>query len=429
MNSGFENASNCDVSKAFRLDAPPDAMTLIGGKSYVYFGGDGYLGLQADPNMISVACNAALKYGLGAATSRNCYTAAPVQEVEKNAALFLGTEKAYYTLDEANIADLFLLSLSGVFERAFVDETALPFWNARFQRLNGLSADGAGAGLNKKELVSFKHGDPNSLREKLEKELRIDERPLLITDGISANFGSIAPLREYENVLDGFGESSMLIDDSHGIGVLGLHGRGTLEFYDFNLTRVNQTGRELSFGPHSEPLDLDFNSDSASNAKSENDSSSKVNVYMFASLAKAVGGFGVIAAGSELFIDKLVEYNQNSYAVPPNSIAAATAYSISQLDKKRRERNRLQENIRYLRSGLRKLGFVVEESPSPVVAIQVGTIQNMRRIHAELELDRVLTSFLPVKYNDARGVIRIAVFASHTCETIDMLLSSLKRVL
>ena len=127
MNSGFENASNCDVSKAFRLDAPPDAMTLIGGKSYVYFGGDGYLGLQADPNMISVACNAALKYGLGAATSRNCYTAAPVQEVEKNAALFLGTEKAYYTLDEANIADLFLLSLSGVFERAFVDETALPF--------------------------------------------------------------------------------------------------------------------------------------------------------------------------------------------------------------------------------------------------------------------------------------------------------------
>ena len=432
MSNSFESAFKNDVSKAFRLDAPPDATTTIGGKSYVYFGGDGYLGLQSDPSMISAACNAALKYGLGSATSRNCFTAAPVQEVEQNAALFLGTSKAYYVLDEANIADLFLLALSNSFERAFVDEECFSFWNLRFKCLNGMkSSDGS---LNRKELISFKHCDPNSLRDLLDRELNVGERPLLITDGVFTNSGSIAPLREYDAVLKEYGASSILVDDSHGIGVLGANGKGSLEYFNFDLTRVNQTGRELIFDSQNDNsssfADLcGDNSIDCSVSSGKKPISSRCDLYMFASLAKAIGGFGVIAAGSDLFIEKLMECNQTCYAVPPNAIAAASAYSLSQIEKLHKRRVDLQENVRYLRSGLRELEFDVEDSPSPIVVIQAGTVQNMRRIQAELELERVLVSFSPTRFKDARGAIRIAVFASHSVETIDMLLNSLKRAL
>ncbi|MBP5621277.1 MAG: pyridoxal phosphate-dependent aminotransferase family protein [Thermoguttaceae bacterium] len=432
MGNSSENVFKNDVSKAFRLEAPPDATTTIGGKSYVYFGGDGYLGLQSDPSMISTACSAALKYGLGSATSRNCFTAAPVQEVEENAAKFLGTSKAYYTLDEANIADLVLLALSNSFDRAFVDEECYPFWISRFERLNGMKS--SGKSLVQKELIPFKHCDHYDFQKKLSSDLNLDERPLLLTDGVFTNSGTIAPLRKYETVLKEYGESSVLIDDSHGLGVLGANGRGSLEYYNYDLTQVNHTGREVTFDQQKDESSFCTDScDVSSSKKSVNlakeSTVTQCRLYMFASLAKAFGGFGVIAAGSELFVEKLMEYNQTCYAVPPNAIAAATAYSLSQVEKLQKRRICLQENVRYLRSGLKKIGFDVEDSPSPIVVIQMGTVQNMRRIQAELESERILVSFLPTRFKDARGAIRIAVFASHTVEMIDMLLTSLKNAL
>ncbi len=430
MNVGFANTLKNDVGKAFRLEAPPDATTTIGGKSYVYFGGDGYLGLQSDPSMISVACRAALKYGLGAATSRNCLTSAPVQEVEQNAAKFFGTSSAYYALDEANMADLFLSATSNSFERAFVDEECFSFWNSRFRRLSNVG--GKSNGDSVKSLVSFKHCDPGDLREKLDKELALDERPLVLTDGVFAKLGTIAPLRDYENVLKEYGESSLLIDDSHGFGAIGANGRGSLEFYNYDLTQINQTGNEIKFDLQDDcslfVADSRFcNSLKERNSIGKQTKASQTSIYMFASLAKAFGGFGVIAAGSDLFIEKLMEYNQTSYSVPPNAIAAASAYSLSQIEKLQKLRRRLQENVHNLKTGLSKLGYDVGNSPSPIVVIQAGTVQNMRRIQAELELERIIVSFLPTRFKNARGALRIAVFASHTPENIDMLLTSLNR--
>ncbi|MBQ4203317.1 MAG: pyridoxal phosphate-dependent aminotransferase family protein, partial [Thermoguttaceae bacterium] len=78
-----------------------------------------------------------------------------------------------------------------------------------------------------REFVVFKHCNPEDLREKLQNELALGERPLLLTDGVFSNFGTVAPLKAYEKILQNFGDSAMLIDDSHGIGVLGETGRGT----------------------------------------------------------------------------------------------------------------------------------------------------------------------------------------------------------
>ena len=87
------------------------------------------------------------------------------------------------------------------------------------------------------------------------------------------------------------------------------------------------------------------------------------------------------------------------------------------------------KNVEHLRAGLRSMGIAVEESPTPIIALQIGSTQNMRRIQQELVKDRFLTTFLPVKYNGSLGVLRIAVFATHSPETIDHLLATLKRIL
>lgn len=425
--------SKVDVSSAFRFDAPPDALTTIGGKSYVYFSGDGYLGLQAEPKMIEASCLAALKYGLSAATSRSCFTAAPIQDVERSAATFFGSQCAFYTLDEKNAAELLLSVLSNRFERAFVDEISAPFWKMVFCRMSSDAACVRRSDVFKKDLISFNHCDANDLQKKIDEELELGERPLLLTDGVFANWGDVAPLKQYEEVLKRYGNSAILVDDSHGIGVLGDRCRGTLEHFGFDFSKVNQTGNEIRFDESAPLFDDEFdsadNNDQANNSKLlDSEKSDGVNVFMFASLAKAIGGFGCVVIGSELFVDDLTECDR-SFAVPPNSVAAATSYALQLLTRSNERRLKLQENVQRLRLGLRKLGFDVGDSPTPIVPLQVGSIQNMKRIQKELEKNRVLVSFLPCRFHNAMGILRLTVFSTHTTETIQMLLSSLENSL
>lgn len=427
---------NDEVSAAFRLDSPPDAITTIGGSSFVYFGGDGYLGLQADPEMIDVACRATLKYGMGAATSRSCFTAAPIQTVEQNAAAFFKSQKAYYTLEEKSAAELLLEILANTFERAFVDETSASFWKSLFDSVYRGCSKRRG-GLNK-ELVVFKHCNVIDLRRKLESELALGERPLLLTDGVFANLGDIAPLREYERVLKNYGFSSILVNDSHGVGVIGDSSRGTLDYWGFDFSRINQTGNEIDFDDESNLVDEAFadiwypnniDKNSEKNTKITNSETDKnVNLIMFASLAKALGGFGCIIPGSELFVEELNEREQ-CWTIPPNSVAASTAYALRQLTNSNRRSTRLHDNVKYLRDGLRKIGIETGNWQTPIVTFQIGSMKNMRRIQKELEQDRVIISFLPIRFHDSLGVLRLAVFATHTREHIDLLLDSLKRAI
>lgn len=413
-----------DVSKAFRLDSPPDAITTIGGKSYLYFVGDGYLGLQADPGMIDVACKASLKYGLGTATTRNSFTAAPVQEVEECAASFFQTQSAYYTIDEHSAAELLLYSISNCFERAFVDECSAPFWKSLFQKVYGcVSSDDEQC---QKKPIVFKHCNPEDLKRALDANLALGERPLVLTDGVFASFGDIAPLKEYERILKSYGKSLILIDDSHAVGVIGKNFRGSLDYWGFDSSKVNQTGNEISFEDKSSTwsngrLDTELEREYGNQVVETGD----VSIYMFASLAKAVGGFGCIIAGSELFIDEIME-NDMCYAIPPNSAAASTAYALNLLTTSCERNKQLVKNIKYIRNALSKIGLETGDNPTPIIPLQIGSVQNMRRIQKELENDRILVSFLPLPYQGSMGVLRLAVFATHTPEIIQMLLDSLK---
>ncbi len=447
-----------NVENAFRLDGPPDATATIDGKTYVYFGGDGYLGLQANPEMLATACEAAMKYGLASATSRRCFVPAPAREVERNAAEFFGVSRAFYALGEATLAEATLRLLAGSFDRVFVDEASAPFWtpllekcanerrrnadwkrlerSERLKRLGARNVDGGesetrrgGWSASDETPILFRHCDSVDLAGKMRRYLPPGARPLVVTDGVFADCGSVAPLDEYVASARRFPGAALIVDDSHGVGVLGASGRGTLEHLGFDLSRVNETSRETEFESRFEPERLDDETFGES-ARSANGKRDGVRVYMFASLAKAVGGFGCVAPGSELFVEKLTERCEELCgAIPSNPIAAATAQGLRILTKEPNLRARLRENSKRLRAGLRTLGLEIANSPSPIVSFQVGTPQNMRRIQRALANERILVSFLPARGDGARGALRIAVFATHSPEMIDALIEKLRAVL
>ena len=436
-----------NVENAFRLDGPPDATATIDGKTYVYFGGDGYLGLQADPDMLATACEAAMKYGLASATSRRCFVPAPAREVERNAAEFFGVSRAFYALSESTLAEATLRLLSGSFERVFVDEASAPFWtplfekcaterrrNAAWGRLERAERSRRPEGRDEiddwdEEPILFRHCDAIDLAGKLRRYLAPGARPLVVTDGVFADCGSVAPLDEYAATLRRFPGAALAVNDSHGVGVLGDRGRGTLEHFGFNLGNVNKTMRETEFEADFEP---DAFGDEAlvGASRTSNGKDDGVRVYMFASLAKAVGGFGCVAPGSELFVEKLTERCEEICgAIPSNPIAAATARGLRILTTAPNLRTRLAENAARLRAGLRTLGLTVAESPSPIVSFQAGTPQNMRRVQQALANERILISYLPARGDGARGALRVAVFATHSPEMIDALVEKLRETL
>jgi 7-keto-8-aminopelargonate synthetase-like enzyme len=92
-----KSTTQAAIEETFSFDGPPDAMVTVAGKVYLYFGGNGYFGLQADPEVLAATCEAVLRYGVGTATTRTAFTSPPVFEVERRVAEMIGTPHALYT--------------------------------------------------------------------------------------------------------------------------------------------------------------------------------------------------------------------------------------------------------------------------------------------------------------------------------------------
>jgi 7-keto-8-aminopelargonate synthetase-like enzyme len=158
-----------------------------------------------------------------------------------------------------------------------------------------------------------------------------------------------------------------------------------------------------------------------------------VRTYLTFSLSKAVGGSGGIIPGTESFIQRLKDWSAVYFgaSAPASPIAAATAKSLSMLTDSTL-RLKLQENIQLLHTGLRSIGLKVCESPLPgaglpMVILTLGSSGNMRRIQKELSESGILVSYIPRNTGlGSQGALRIAVFATHTPQMIQELVSALR---
>jgi 7-keto-8-aminopelargonate synthetase-like enzyme len=352
------------------------------------------LGLQAHPEVTAAAQAAVAQFGVHSATSRGGFgSIPPVLEVEQRTAELLAAEGSCYLVSGYAVNFALAAACEGV-DLALSDESAHDCLREAAGWLKGLT----------NPVLTFRHCDANRLAELLDKELRPGKRALVMTDGVFATSGDLAPVADYLQILDGYPGATLLVDDAHGLAALGENGRGSLEHAGVPAERIN-TLRE---------------------------SAERASVLLGGTLSKAVGGHGGAIAGTAEFLGRLRAASGwfRGSSAPAAPVAAATAKALEIIQREPGLRRQLAANVTAARAGLRGLGIDVKMSPSPIIGFRLGDAAHMARVQSQL-LNQGIAVAYARDYAGAGvdGMLRVAIFATHTPEMIDQLVATLGRVL
>jgi 8-amino-7-oxononanoate synthase len=385
----FEGADSIrlnGVTSTSFMQSAPGPETTIDGVPYLYFGGTSYLGLAAHPEVIEAGCEALRAYGVHSATTRARFgTNPPVHLVEQRAAEFFATEDAFYF--GSGYAGMHMLAAAFATEAdAVAVEDGAHYCVLEAARATGLP------------VFTFSKSDPAALAAHAEQHRRF----LVMADAVSPSDGSVAPIAEYLHALQSCDRAHLLLDDAHGIGILGLHGRGLAEEAGLWATTNTLSG------------------------------DSRVTLCICGTLAKALGGFGGIIPGTRLFVERVRKATHvfDGASAPASAEAGATAKALQIVIQHPELRERVRANSTHLRRGLRALGLSVPDTHTAHFGVVIGDRPEMERIHRELKARRIMVPYVGAYTGiPAEGLLRFAVFANHTSAQLDHLLAELRAIL
>jgi glycine C-acetyltransferase/8-amino-7-oxononanoate synthase len=361
------------------MDTPVGARAIIAGRERDYFSGTGYLGLHSHPLVLDAAVQAIQRYGMATGTSRGGYGEHPIYDaLEAEACAYFDAERVLYYPSGYMSAVILAQGLSEFYERIFIDE------GSHYSLWDGARAAG-------KPLESFHHLDPQALDEALRRSLRAGERPMLLSDGVFPISGEIAPVPQYQDVLNAYNGAWLCLDDAHATGVLGQHGRGTLDHFGHAYPRA-AAGHTLS---------------------------------------KGIGGYGGLIAGPSALLETLERGSRVGVgASPPALPVAAASRQALALARDGTLRARLWENVARARSGIRALGWSLEDSPVPILCLRARPGIDLGRVkNALFERDVCVAHVTRYTSTPMGGALRVAIFATHTSDQIDRLVEALGAVL
>jgi len=340
-------------------------------------GSNSYLGLTTHPRVKEAAKRAIEKYGTGCAGSRFLNGTLDLHlQLEEELADFLKKEAVllFSTGFQTNLG--IISTLVGKGDYVIIDKS-------------DHASIVEGCRLSYGEIKRFRHNDMEHLRKVLD-GLSGDSGKMIVVDGVYSMEGDIAPVPELVRVAREYG-ARLMVDDAHGIGVLGKTGAGTAEH----------------FGLEKE-VDIIMGTFSKS----------------FASL----GGF----VASERPVIEYLKHKARALIFsasisPPNTAAALEALRIIREEPELRER--LWANTRRLQEGLKALGFDIGNTQTPVIPVYIGddlkTFQICRRLHEE---GVFVNPVVPPGVPPGRALLRLSVMATHTFEHIDFALDKLEKV-
>ena len=361
------------------MQGPVGARTVFNGREFDYFSGTGYLGLQSHPAVIQATVDAVQRYGLSTASSRGGFGEHPVyDELEREACAYFRAEKALYFASGYLGMSILTQGSNLRFDHIFIDAAAhFSLWDA--------------ARATNKPFTVFHHASPERLDEALRRELLPGERPLVLSDGLFPISGEIAPLPAYLELTGRF-HGLVFLDDAHAVGVLGDNGRGTLDYYGI------QAGEARTCG----------------------------------TLAKALGGYGGVIWGEAGFIDHLDQESAVCVGAspPPLVVAAASARALAVARLSPELLRSLRANVAQARAGLRSLGWELEDTPSPILCLGGRAGISLERIKAGLfEQGIAVTLVRGYTSTPPGGALRIAIFATHSGEQIERLVTTIRSLL
>ena len=349
-----------------------------GGKKVLNMCANNYLGLADNPEIIKAAKESYDKWGYGLSSVRFiCGTQEIHKELEDKITKFLETEDTilYTSCFDAN---------GGLFETILNEEDAVIS-----DELNHASIID-GVRLCKAQRYRYKNSDMNDLEAKL-KEASSCRKKLIATDGVFSMDGSIANLKGICDLADKYG-AMVMIDDSHAVGFMGKHGKGTHE---------------------------------------HNDVMGRIDIIT-GTLGKALGGAsGGYTSGRKEIIDLLRQRSRPylfSNTVAP-SIISASIKVMDMLGSSTHLRDKLEENTKYFREGITKAGLNVKPGVHPIVPIMLGDAVLSQKMAARL-LEKgvyVIGFFYPV-VPKGTARIRVQISAAHSKEDLNFAIKMFKEV-
>ena len=359
-----------------QLEGAQGVRVTLGGRTYVSFASNDYLGLAADPRIVAAACEGARRYGVGAGASHLLYGHGHAHEqLETELAAFVGFPRAllFSTGYMANLG--VVTALCGRGDAVFAD------------KLNHASLNDAML-LSRARFYRYPHGD----LDRLESLLRHSpaRRKLVVTDAVFSMDGDIAPIPALLQLCERY-DALLLVDDAHGFGVLGAHGAGTLSHFGAASDRV---------------------------------------VYM-GTLGKAAGVYGAFVAADAALVDWLVNRARTymyTTATPP-LLACALAASLAIVRTEDWRRQRLNELAAMVRGRASALPGTLLPSFTPIQPLVLGTAERATRaMHALAEQGYIVPAVRPPTVPQGTARLRISLSAGHTAADVAGLLDALQRL-
>ncbi len=355
-------------------DSPQAPILSIKGKSYLTFCSNDYLGLANHPDLKIVLQQAVEQYGIGSGAS-HLVTGHNVahQELEKTLAQYTQREKAllFSTGYMANIG--VITALIGRNDAIFLD------------KLNHASLVDA-ALLSRAKIYRYAHNNMTMLEHFLIQSTA--QHKLIVTDGVFSMDGDMALLPAMVQLAKKY-QAWLMVDDAHGLGVLGETGRGTLEKYGLNNQDI--------------PI-------------------------LIGTFGKAWGALGAFVAGSELLIEFLIQ-TARSYiyttALPP-ALAKVIQASINISETESWRREYLQELITYFRATAIEQQIPLSNSITPIQVIILGTSERALAVSKFLyQQGIIVTAIRPPTVPQGTARLRITLSAAHTKKQVDKLINTL----
>lgn len=344
------------------------------GRKLLHFSGCDYFRLTHDVRLAVAARAALTQIGLNVAASRRTTgDRALYHQLEAALARFFKAPTALLVADGYLAPIAAGQALAGEFSHVFLDELA-----------HGALIDAAaalGGSLN-----IFPHRDAAALKKFLSR-LPLSARPIVLTDGMFSHDGSVAPLAAYQKILPRNGW--LLVDDAHGAGLLGAHGRGSVE-----LEKV-----------------------------------SRRHLIQCATLSKAFGAFGGVVLAAPAVREKIWARSRSlagATPVPPPLAGAALA-AVKILSTAAARRKKIFANTAWLRQKLRAAGWDIKSLPGPIIRLPVLSAEAEHRLEKNLLAAGIYPPFL--KYGAVKhGTFRFVISSAHTREQLQRVVDVLRAV-
>jgi len=354
-----------------------DPVVTMDGQRVIMLGSNNYLGLTNHPEVKQAAAEALESYGTGTAGSRFLNGTLDIHvELEEKLAQFMGSEAAL-TFSTGFAVNLGVISsLIGRKDVVILDNLD-----------HACILDGARLSFGR--VLKYPHNDMDSLEERL-RSVEDQRSKMIVVDGVFSMEGDLADLPRIVELKKKF-NARLMVDDAHGVGVMGEHGRGTMEHFGL------EHEADLVMGTFSKSL-------------------------------AAVGGYVV---GDSKVID-YIKHNARSLmfsAAPPPASVASVIKAIEIIEREPERRQRLWDHTDYMKHEFSTMGYDTGDSASPVIPLVVGedmaAFKMTRRLQEEgVFVNPVVSPAVP----EGRALMRTSYMATHTRDQLDSALETFRKV-